>query len=129
MAKIGFNGLDGFLPLVKGSPGWTSMKCGNPRCKCARGELHTACYLSYRKQGKTHTIHIPKALVGEIEQYCENWKKLRAVLEKQTEQVLLGLLKEYRAKQKINRKKGGSVVGKTKRSKRSAAPFREGLSR
>jgi len=129
MKKSGFKWLDGFLPFVKGSPGWTKMKCGNPRCKCARGELHTACYLSYRKQGKTHTIHIPKALTKKIEQYCGNWKKLKALLEKQTEQVLTDLLKEYRTNRKLKGKKGEPVDGKAKGAKRSAKPFGKGLSR
>lgn len=111
--------LERFLPLVKGSLGWTRMKCGNLRCKCAHGELHTACYLSYRKQGKTHTVHIPKALATKIEQYCDNWKKLKELLENQTNQIVMELLQKYRKTGKPKAKKGDESDGKARGSKRS----------
>jgi hypothetical protein len=36
-------------------------KCGNPRCKCAQGELHgPALYISRRVEGKTRYDYVPK---------------------------------------------------------------------
>jgi len=48
------------LPMVSGSLFQMRRRCGNPRCKCARGELHTSWYLSKRKDKKTKLIYIGK---------------------------------------------------------------------
>lgn len=83
------------LPLVKGSLGMTMVRCGNARCKCAWGELHSAWYLSYRVEGKTHTVHVPKPAVKEIQRLCENWKRLKGLLETETHRHLQEVLKRY----------------------------------
>jgi len=46
--------------MVSGSLFQMRRRCGNPRCKCARGELHTSWYLSKRKDKKTKLIYIGK---------------------------------------------------------------------
>ena len=86
--------------LIKGSLGWTKAKCGYPRCKCAKGELHTACYLSYRVTGKTHTVHIPKVLVKKVERYCWKWNIHKGALEQQTHELVTDLLRKYRKERK-----------------------------
>lgn len=48
------------LPMISGSLYQMHRSCGNPRCKCARGELHTSWYLSTRKEKKTKLIYIGK---------------------------------------------------------------------
>jgi len=92
--------LENFGPFLKGSLGWTKMKCGNKRCRCARGELHTACYLSYRRGNKTCTLHIPKPLADEVAKACRNWQKMKKVLEKHTHETITKWLRQYRQGQK-----------------------------
>lgn len=48
------------LPMISGSLYQMHRSCGNPRCKCARGELHSSWYLSTRKEKKTKLIYIGK---------------------------------------------------------------------
>lgn len=48
------------LPMIFGSLYQMHRSCGNPRCKCARGELHSSWYLSTRKDKKTNLIYIGK---------------------------------------------------------------------
>jgi len=48
------------LPMISGSLYQMHRSCGNPRCKCARGELHSSWYLSTRKDKKTKLIYIGK---------------------------------------------------------------------
>ena len=40
-------------PLIMGSLAEVGVKCGNPRCRCARGERHTAYVLTSKARGKT----------------------------------------------------------------------------
>jgi hypothetical protein len=46
------------LPMISGSLYQMHRPCGNPRCKCVRGELHSSWYLSKRKDKKTKLIYI-----------------------------------------------------------------------
>lgn len=48
------------LPMISGSLYQMHRSCGNPHCKCARGELHSSWYLSTRKGNKTKLIYIGK---------------------------------------------------------------------
>ena len=48
------------LPMISGSLYQMHRPCGNPRCKCARGVLHSSWYHSTRKDKKTKLIYIGK---------------------------------------------------------------------
>jgi len=51
-------------PLVHGTLSSRSVTCGNPRCRCARGERHAALYLVYRREGRVHQAFVPASLVS-----------------------------------------------------------------
>ncbi|KXA91087.1 hypothetical protein AKJ57_02575 [candidate division MSBL1 archaeon SCGC-AAA259A05] len=65
------------------SPGAIQTKwltCGNPNCKCKRGEKHGPYYyLAYRdrKTGRTTTVYIPEEKVPELKERIENFKALK----------------------------------------------------
>ncbi len=88
------------LPILKASLGQTSFKCGKPRCICIKNNLHTAYYLSYRMDGRTYTVHIPKELVKTVSEGCQNWKRMLKNLEKTTHQQVQSLLQSYRNRRK-----------------------------
>jgi len=46
-------------PLIRGSFGTRARVCGNPNCKCARGELHESKYLTASDGGKARQVHVP----------------------------------------------------------------------
>lgn len=52
--------------IVKGTIYTQRKKCGNPNCRCARGELHTARILSFSHEGKTRLIPLTKYSIIEI---------------------------------------------------------------
>lgn len=58
-------------------------RCGNPRCKCARGDLHTSWYLSRRQQGRTKLTYIgrivPDWLAKRIGRYQQHQKILARI--------------------------------------------------
>lgn len=82
--------------ILKASLGQTAFKCGKPHCLCISKGLHTAYYLSYRLDGKTYTVHIPKGLVKTVSEGCLNWKRMLKSLEKATHQQVQSLLQSYR---------------------------------
>lgn len=46
-------------PLIRGSFGTRSRVCGNPGCRCARGERHQSKYLSASDGGQVRLVHVP----------------------------------------------------------------------
>jgi hypothetical protein len=48
-------------PLIRGSLGVRARVCGNPGCRCARGQLHESKYLSASEGGRTRQVHVPAA--------------------------------------------------------------------
>lgn len=67
-------------PLVVGSLAEVGVKCGNPRCRCARGERHTAYVLTSKVRGKTKTIHVPRGMVEEVRQWTEEHRRLKELV-------------------------------------------------
>jgi hypothetical protein len=87
-------------PILKGSIGETHYKCRTQNCKCKSGFPHAAFYFSYRKAGKTHTVHIPKELVKEVQNLCKAWKAIISQAEEHTHQAISGILKNHKDKRK-----------------------------
>src|SRR5437899_10390403 len=46
-------------PLIRGSYVEQPGRCGNPSCKCARGEFHSAAALYGRVEGRATCIYVP----------------------------------------------------------------------
>jgi len=83
-------------PVVRGSLIQSRIRCGKPTCKCAKGEFHTAFYLSRRIGGKTRMHHIAKDQVAVIKLWKKNYERLEALLEKLTDALMEELKKEKR---------------------------------
>ena len=71
------------LPMIIGYLYQMRRRCGNPRCKCARGELHASWYLSRRKEGKTRLTYVgrvvPEWLSERVKRYQRFQKTLAAI--------------------------------------------------
>ena len=52
--------------ITKGSVYIQKKKCGNPNCKCAKGDLHCSNTLSMSHQGKTRLIPLTKYTITEV---------------------------------------------------------------
>lgn len=66
--------------LIKGSICEKRRKCGNPRCRCTHGELHSTKILSFSDGGKSHIIHLSKYSILElskIEQQVKEYQGFR----------------------------------------------------
>ena len=104
-------GLAKLLPPVKeilrGSLVERYVTCGNPSCKCAKGERHGPIwYLTVTLgRGRTTGGIIPAEKVAEVRNWIENYHKVKDHLEKISE-INRELLRRARAKQRKHKRKG-----------------------
>ncbi|MBU4179600.1 MAG: hypothetical protein KJ625_06650 [Actinobacteria bacterium] len=67
--------------MVRGTLSIRARTCGNPNCKCARGEKHVSLYLVRSKDGKVEQLYIPKDREEPVRRWVENWHEVKANLE------------------------------------------------
>jgi hypothetical protein len=78
-------------PLVKGNVYELARRCGQPRCRCARGSLHRSMVLSYSHQGKTRLFTIPPGKLDSLRQKSEAYlhlRRQRALIVNQFQEIL-----------------------------------------
>ena len=68
--------------LLKGSLNQVYRRCGNPDCRCARGEKHGPFYLlTWNEGGKTRSRHIPRDKAGQVKEMIANYKEAKRLLD------------------------------------------------
>jgi hypothetical protein len=99
--RQGLTRLPPVAEILRGSLMERYVTCGNPSCKCARGERHgPVWYLSVTLgPGRTTGAIIPEEKVDEVRGWIENYQKLKDQLEKISE-INRELLRRERAQQR-----------------------------
>lgn len=60
--------------VVRGSLVERHLRCGKPRCHCARGEGHHVWYLTVSfARGRTEQVTVPEALVPIVQRWLKNY--------------------------------------------------------
>ena len=70
--------------FMRGSIVVLGTKCGNPRCKCARGEKHQQYYFSLTKDKRTKLIFLGKKRLAQAQLYVVNYQKVCAIIDQMT---------------------------------------------
>jgi hypothetical protein len=93
--------------ILRGSLMERYVTCGNPSCKCARGERHgPTWYLSVTLgPGRTTGSIVPEEKVDEVRSGIEDYHKLKDQLEKISD-INRELLRRERARQRKPGRKG-----------------------
>lgn len=77
--------LDEKGPLIRGSFGTRSRRCGNPGCHCARGDKHTSKYLSATDAGRLRQVHVPASdedrVAAGVARYRRFWRMRKRLVE------------------------------------------------
>ena len=69
--------------VVRGSVVERELRCGKPGCRCARGQLHAATYLSVTfAGGRTEQISLPADLVALARRWVANYQAWWRAVEK-----------------------------------------------
>jgi hypothetical protein len=88
-------------PVLQGSIRIVRNTCGNPNCKCARGEKHESIALTKKVNGKTKNVYIPKDMADEAKKWVKENQKLKTLqkeISEYNEQILKLYVKTKRAK-------------------------------
>ncbi len=78
-------------PMVQGSFYLQKRRCGNPNCRCARGQLHEAWVITRKAGAKGWTYMVPvedRARLRQLTQEYRQYIRGRAVLSKRHAQIL-----------------------------------------
>ena len=81
-------------PFVAASLCEVRRRCGNPNCKCARGEVHRAHVLTRKVNGRTETVHVPKGLLGEVKQWVREYRRIKRLI-RETSDLSLEILRHH----------------------------------
>ncbi len=66
--------------MIKGSLYRLGRSCGNPNCKCARGEKHFSWYLSLKIEGKTRLTYIGRVVPADIDERVKRYQHHQRIL-------------------------------------------------
>lgn len=89
--------------LLQASITHRKLTCGNPGCKCARGELHSAWSLTYKSKGKTQTIYLAEDMRTEALEWVANWKRFRTLMRRHNTLLLQTLRLRLTGKTAVKR--------------------------
>jgi len=92
-------------PLVAASLCHRAVRCGNPRCRCASGAKHGSWCLTFKRQGKTRTVHVPRDLVAEVRQWVKEYRRTKLILAQisaQSLQIVRQYVRARRAAARVN---------------------------
>jgi hypothetical protein len=94
-------------PVVAASLCERRVRCGNANCKCARGEKHSSWCLTFKHQGRTRTVHVPRAMLPEVKQWVKEYRRVKQLLQQisyQSLQIIRGHVRERRAAARVSAK-------------------------
>jgi len=68
-------------PVLAASLVKIARRCGREGCKCNRGQKHIGNYLTFKVEGKTKTVYVPKDLFSEVKAWIAEHKRMRRLSE------------------------------------------------
>jgi hypothetical protein len=90
-------------PFIMGTVVEYEKVCGNPKCKCARGEKHKAQHLTYKDENqKTISIHIPADMLQEVKEWTEEYKSVKDLLQ-QISSLQRAILKRHVTEKRLKK--------------------------
>jgi hypothetical protein len=81
-------------PLLQGSLAEIRVTCGNPNCRCARGQKHRSHILKRQIRGKTQSLYVPVDMVQEAHKWVEEHRRVKRLL-KEISELNRSILKAY----------------------------------
>lgn len=94
-------------PVVAASLCERKVRCGNPNCKCARGEKHSSWCLTFKHKERTRTVHVPRAMFQEVVQWAKEYRRAKHLLRQisyQSVQIIQHHVREQRAAARVDAK-------------------------
>jgi hypothetical protein len=90
LRKVGANG-----PILAASLGFYAHRCGRSQCRCHHGgPLHDTQHVTYKHDGKTHSVYVPKELIPEVRAWIAQHRRLKNLLH-EIQQLTLALIRTH----------------------------------
>lgn len=70
--------------LMRGSLVLAGVRCGAPRCECAKGVKHLKKHLKVTLKGHTRTAYVGEQRAPEVQQLLSEYLRARALIEELT---------------------------------------------
>ena len=67
-------------PWMEGTLVATTRRCGKKNCACHKGPKHPVAYVTWKENGKTVSLYVPKGLETEVRTWVENYKRLKEII-------------------------------------------------
>jgi hypothetical protein len=68
-------------PWIEGSLVSTSRFCGKKNCVChQRGPKHPVVYVTWKENGKTVSLYVPRKLETNVQRWVQNYRKLKELI-------------------------------------------------
>ena len=67
-------------PFIEGSLTKIRVTCGNPNCRCAKGEKHTSHILTKKVKGKSKSVYVPVGMVEEVGKWVLEHRRIKKEL-------------------------------------------------
>ena len=77
--------------IVRGTIITMKRTCGNPNCRCAKGEKHVSLYLSRSEGGKSKMLFIPKKYEAMVKRWVQNNHRAKELMEEISKDVWTGI--------------------------------------
>lgn len=88
-------------PVLAASLCFYSHRCGSPECRCHHGgPLHDSQHVTFKEDGKTRTVYVPKDLVPEVRAWIAQHRRLKTLL-KEIQQLSLALIRTHTRHQRL----------------------------
>jgi hypothetical protein len=95
--------LAGVKPFIIGTVVEYEKVCGNPDCKCTRGDKHKAQHLTYKDENqKTVSVYIPADMLAEVKRWTEEYKILKDLLQ-QISDLQRNILRRHVAEKRLKK--------------------------
>jgi len=86
-------------PVLAASLVTVQRTCGKPSCHCAQGHKHVGHYLTWKEQGKTRSAYVPQALLPQVQQWQNEYRRLKRLLA-EVSQLSVALVKTHTTHQR-----------------------------
>lgn len=73
------------LRFLRGTLSLRNVRCGKPRCRCARGQFHACLYVVQSHEGKPRQVYVPKEWEERIRQAVQNHQEMQRLMEELSE--------------------------------------------
>lgn len=68
-------------PWIEGTIVTTTRICGKKNCACNKGDSkHPVMYVTWKENGKTVSLYVPRKLEDEVRRWGSNYKRLKKLV-------------------------------------------------